>query len=42
MLEYKVTPFSIFIELNDCRYRFDGQMLYTMKKMIERYSLFQA
>lgn len=34
VLNYQVTPFSIFIELNDCRYRFDGKMLYNLKKTI--------
>lgn len=33
-LEYKVTVHSIFIETSDKTYRFDGKMMYDIKKLI--------
>ena len=36
-LEYKVTAFSIFIETEEKTLRFDGRMMYDIKKMIEIY-----
>ncbi len=38
-LSYKITPYSIYISGDDKTYRFDGQMLYNLHKVIERYKL---
>lgn len=36
-LSYKVTAFSIFIETSERVLRFDGRMMYDIKKIIEIY-----
>lgn len=36
-LNYKVTAFSIFIDTEEKVLRFDGRMMYDIKKMIEIY-----
>lgn len=36
-LDYKITVFSIFIETSEKILRFDGQMMYGIKKILEIY-----
>ena len=38
-LSYKVTVYSIFIETEERVLRFDGRMMYDIKKLIEMYRL---
>ncbi len=39
-LEYKVTPFSLFVNANSKEYRFDGKIMYDVRKMIEAFKAY--
>lgn len=39
-LRYKVTPFSLFLQFEDKKYRFDGPLLFNIGKILHKYKVY--